>query len=98
MTTSPDSDELVMVDGVVQKSVIDEANLKAVAEQLGGQYLHRDGTGTVPELVPGGLESQVEFVTTTEYYWLIALAGVPVVVYLLGQSIFRIRAARAELK
>jgi Ca-activated chloride channel family protein len=98
MPVSPGSRELVKIDGVPQKSVVDEQNLKAIADQVGGQYLHRDGGGSLPELVPNEVRSETEFVTTAEYYWIIALAGAPIILILLGRSIHHARTARAELK
>lgn len=48
MRVRPGSDEYVVRDGVQPMSTIDENNLQAIADQVGGRYLHRDQ--------PGGLE------------------------------------------
>ncbi|MDO5736470.1 MAG: vWA domain-containing protein [Propionibacteriaceae bacterium] len=48
MTLRPDTDELVMRDGVPQLSYIDESSLRTISEELGGSYEHR--------LTPGGLD------------------------------------------
>lgn len=97
MPVSPETDELVTVEGVAQKSVLDEKNLKNIAVQLGGEYLHRVAPGGLPELVPSEVRTEEEFVTVTEYYWILALLSVPPMLLLLVQSILGIRTARAEL-
>ena len=97
MLLSPDPDELVAINGVPQVSMLDEPNLTAIAGQLGGQYLHRTAPSGLPQLVPPDAHATDEFVTTIEYYWMLALAGVPLLLVLLGRAVFGVRTARAEL-
>lgn len=97
MPLHPDTDELVTIDGVPQVSHLDEPNLTAIAGQLGGQYLHRTGAAGLPKLVPPENRTSDEFVTTVEYYWMLALAGVPLLLVLLGRAVVGVRTARSEL-
>lgn len=97
MLLGPDTDELVSIDGVPQLSHLGEPNLTAIAGQLGGRYLHRAGPGGLPEVVPPEARTADEFVTTVEYYWMLALAGVPLLLVLLGRAVVGVRTARAEL-
>lgn len=97
MLVSPESDEQVRVDGIAQLSRLDEPNLLTIAAQAGGQYLRRSAPGGLPELVGAQVLTEAEFVTTAEFYWMLALAGVPLLVTLLARAVLGVKTARSEL-
>ncbi|HTW18322.1 MAG TPA: VWA domain-containing protein [Nocardioides sp.] len=98
MTTSPESAELIRLDGEVQLSRIDEGALKAIAEQLGAEYRHRTSLGDLPELTTEGAAPIVtETVPGQEYYWIVALAAALGLLALIGLCVTGIRSAREEL-
>lgn len=98
MATRAGSDELVRVDGAVQRSRIDQAALTAIAEQLGADYHHRTGAGALPELVPPGSATSVSrLVPGKEFYWILALVGALGLLQLLWSSVSAMRAAREEV-
>ncbi|WP_235736271.1 VWA domain-containing protein [Nocardioides alcanivorans] len=98
MTVSDDSDEPIRIDGKVQLSKIDESALKAIAEQVGGEYAHRAAAGDLPELVASGpTETATETVPGDEYYWIVAVVAVGGLLWLLWVSVAGLRSAREEL-
>lgn len=98
MALSDDSDELITLDDEVQKSRIDEAALKKIADELGGEYQHRTDTTDLPELIPAATVSSVtELVPGREYYWIVALAAALGLLHLVAVSVIALRVVREEV-
>jgi Ca-activated chloride channel family protein len=98
MRTSPESSELVRIDGEVQMSHLDEKALRAIAEQLDGTYLHQGQNTELPSIV-GAVNSTKaqELVPGREYYWLISIAAAVGLTALLMGAVTSMRSAREEL-
>lgn len=96
MAQRVDSDELVVRNGSPQLSRIDEANLRDIASQLGGDYLHRTGPGGLPVVdeapSASGLEGQAAF----DWAWLPAVAAALVLAIDLWGATRRLRRIRRE--
>lgn len=81
MRVRPGATDYVQFEGKDAISSADPGNLAAIAEQIGGDYLHRDGTGRVPapeRRDPDIAHGQQE---GTSLAWLLALAAVPLVAW-----------------
>jgi Ca-activated chloride channel family protein len=77
--------------GSPARSVIDEQNLRAIAEQLGGEYVHRTGPGSAPVAQSGPLSTRSSgdgSTGSTELYWIFAAA---LVLLLAAESITVLR-------
>ncbi|WP_166390153.1 VWA domain-containing protein [Nocardioides ochotonae] len=96
MPVAPGEQRLVEIEGEEQVSRIDGAALSRIAEELGGQYLHRTGPGSLPTLTRGPTSARVELQPGEEHYWVLALAAVPFLLHLLAVAVWGSRAAKEE--
>lgn len=97
MPIAPGETEQVTLDGEVQRSVIDEENLRAIATDLGGDYLHRTGAGDLPAFAEAEASTATELQPGTEYHWWIALAASGFLLHLLIGAVLELRQVREEL-
>lgn len=96
---APGEQETVTIAGEEQVSRIDEAALARIAEEIGGDYVHRTGPAGLPTLAePGATGSRIEVQPGAEYYWVLALAAVPFLLVLLAVAVRGSRVAREELR
>ncbi|QCX28232.1 vWA domain-containing protein [Nocardioides jishulii] len=77
MPVAPGSSERVKLRGSVQRSVLDEQALRAIAGEVEGTYVHRSGAGDLPDLVGPSATGGREVVPGAEYYWIVALGLTP---------------------
>lgn len=99
MKTYPGSDAWIMYDGQRAVSHIGEANLKAIAEQTGGQYSHRTAPGPLPStrMTVSHGEGQVTGRTPAELYWVFGLAAAVLLGAELWNALGDYRTTRREL-
>lgn len=98
MIRSVGSDEPVTRDGVVQKSSIDEAALQRIAEQLGGEYIHRTGPVAI-SLWPSHVAPAPELEQgPVQWGWIFAPVATVLVAADLLLTARRARAARKEAR
>lgn len=86
MPVAPGERELVTHDGQRQLSRAEPEALAAIADQLDGEYVHRDGSGDVGNALDDDpVASRTELRPGGELYWWVALAGaVPLLVLLMA--------------
>ncbi|NPC95208.1 VWA domain-containing protein [Nocardioides sp. zg-DK7169] len=88
MPVAPGASDLVSWDGVEQRSVLDEGTLRGMADELRGSYVHRTGGEALPDLARPAGSAVREVVPGAEYYWLVAVGLVPL---LLGHLVVAVR-------
>jgi len=88
MPVAPGERELVSHDGQRQLSRAEPDSLRAIAEQLGGEYLHRNGSGDLgggAGFASDPVAGRTQLRPAGELYWMVALAGaVPLLVLLMA--------------
>ncbi len=97
MTLRPDTDEPVERNGVPQLSMIDEAALQQIADDLNGTYIHRTGPGGL-DFWPDGTGAAASQTGTPGYslVWLLALAAAGVLGLDVWFTLRKTRDARRE--
>lgn len=100
MREYPGSEDYVSFEGEPAVSVLDEDNLRRIAEQMGAQYGHRSTDSDLALEVSGQarVTSERREPRGFELYWIVAVAAVVVVAVGLWDGIGRLRRAREELR
>ncbi|WP_181312272.1 vWA domain-containing protein [Nocardioides campestrisoli] len=97
MPVAPGDAARVTRDGVEQRSFLDEASLRGIADELQGSFVHRTRGGDLPVTVRPPAATAREIVPGAEYYWIVALGLAPLLLVHLLLAVRRWRAAKEEL-